>query len=67
MMNFVTGKCSSQVNQKYFDTLWAYNGGFKKKSANGYGRQVFANGDIFEGIQNDDYLVEGIMTKAADG
>lgn len=47
--------------------MWTYNGSFKKKSANGYGKQVFENGDIFEGIQNDDFLVEGIMTKAVGG
>ena len=62
-----SGKCDGRIIWRDLNSLKSYNGGFKKKLQNGYGRQIFRNGNVFEGIQNDDYRVEGIMTYAEDG
>ena len=39
-----------------------YNGFLLKKEANGNGMQIRENGDVFEGIFQNDLIVEGILT-----
>ena len=53
------GDCSNGTGRIVYANGGSYEGGFKNSEANGKGTSFHPNGDILEGLWEDDYLING--------